>query len=251
MRPPADRLGEERRRRSGRWPGRRRRCRSRCRWPAPCVFGSGNAALTRASDATLTVAAPTPCRPRPRLRMTRLGAAAQIAEAAANRMVPSDERLPPALAVGERRRGHDEHAHREAVGGDHPLQALLAGVEVLLDVGQGDVHDRGVEVDHEQADAGRQQGQPLAVREAGSHAMTLGRHRADVARATTGRGPGIMPAVPSTEASARCPRPGPRGGPGLVGDGAPDTRRLTAALLEALAHDEHFAVPRPATAISG
>jgi hypothetical protein len=88
-----------------------------------------------------------------------------------------DEHPPAAQAVGQRRRGHDEHAHGQAVGGDHPLQRLFTAAELLLNVRQGDVHDRGVEVDHEQAEAGRQQGQPLAVREADSHTTTLGRPR--------------------------------------------------------------------------
>ena len=52
------------------------------------AFGSGNAALTSASEATLTVAAPTPCSPRPTLRKPRFGAAAHIAEAAENSTVP-------------------------------------------------------------------------------------------------------------------------------------------------------------------
>ena len=174
-------------------------------------------------------------------RTPRLGASPQIAEAAVNRIDAGDEHPPPALAVGEGRRRHDEHAHRQAVGGDHPLQCLLTAVEVLLDVGQGDVHDRGVEVDHEQAEAGRQQGQPLAVREADSHATTLGRPRRDVARATTGRGPGIMPRCrrprPSLVSATRRSR-WPGAGPGTA---RPDTWRLTAALFEAVAHDEHLA----------
>ena len=52
------------------------------------AFGSGKAALTRASDATFTVAAPTPCRPRPMLSTPRLGAAPHSADAAANRTMP-------------------------------------------------------------------------------------------------------------------------------------------------------------------
>ena len=74
---------------------------------------------------------------------------------------------PPPALVGERRRRHDEHRHREAVGGNHPLHALLARVELVLDVRQRDVDDRRVEVDHEQPDAGGEQRQPLLAREAG------------------------------------------------------------------------------------
>ena len=51
-------------------------------------FGFGNAALTRASEATFTAAAPTPCSPRPMFSTPRLGAAPQRADAAANSTMP-------------------------------------------------------------------------------------------------------------------------------------------------------------------
>src|SRR4249919_3598296 len=62
--------------------------------------GSGNAALTRASEATLTAAAPTPWRPRP---MFRMQARSQPADRGRGREQDGaeDERPPPALAVGE------------------------------------------------------------------------------------------------------------------------------------------------------
>ena len=78
---------------------------------------------------------------------------------------PTDQGEAATAAVRERRRRHDEHPHREAVGGDHPLGAFLTGVEVALDVRQGDVHDRCIQKDHEQADARRQQRQHLTLRE--------------------------------------------------------------------------------------
>ncbi len=52
------------------------------------AFGSGKAALTRASEATLTVAAPTPCRPRPMFETPRLGAAPHTADATENNTIP-------------------------------------------------------------------------------------------------------------------------------------------------------------------
>ena len=52
------------------------------------ILALGKAALTRASEATFTIAAPTPWMPRPRLRTNRLGAAAHRAEAPANSTVP-------------------------------------------------------------------------------------------------------------------------------------------------------------------
>ena len=60
------------------------------------AFGSGKAALTRANEVTLTVAAPTPCSPRPTFSTVRLGAAAHRADAAANSTVPPmNARLRP------------------------------------------------------------------------------------------------------------------------------------------------------------
>jgi uncharacterized protein with GYD domain len=48
-------------------------------------------------------------------------------------------------------------AHLSVDLGSHPLESRLAGVEVALNVRQGDVHDRRVEEDHEQAKPGCQQ----------------------------------------------------------------------------------------------
>ena len=147
--------------------------------------------------------------------MPRLGASAADGGRRHEEEAAEEERPPPALPVGEGRRGHDEHAHRQAVGRDHPLQRLLTAAEVLLDVGQGDVHDRGVEVDHEQAEAGRQQGQPLAVREADSHAKTLGRPGMTLREQRTAAALASCGDAVDRRHRAR-PRPGPGGGPGLV-----------------------------------
>jgi hypothetical protein len=46
--------------------------------------------------------------------------------------------------VGGTTAEEQEPAEGQHVGVDHPLQILLAEVEVALDRGQGDVHDRGV-----------------------------------------------------------------------------------------------------------
>ena len=42
-----------------------------------------------------------------------------------------------------------ESAEHERVGADHPLQVLLREVEIGLDGGERDVHDRDVEHHHE------------------------------------------------------------------------------------------------------
>ena len=117
--------------------------------------GSVKAAPTSASEATLTMAAPVPCRPREMFSTISDGAMPHPIEAAQNRTMPPTyaRRRPRRVREGGGR--HHEHAHRQAVCGDDPLQALLAGVELALDVREGHVHDRGVEEDHEQPEAGR------------------------------------------------------------------------------------------------
>ena len=52
------------------------------------ALGSGKAALTRASDATFTVAAPTPCRPRPDVQHDQARRRPHSADAAENRTIP-------------------------------------------------------------------------------------------------------------------------------------------------------------------
>jgi hypothetical protein len=55
----------------------------------------------------------------------------------------------PAEQVGHAAAEQQEAAEHDRVGGDHPLQALLAEVEVGLDRRQRDIHDRDVEHHHE------------------------------------------------------------------------------------------------------
>src|SRR5262249_36118468 len=63
----------------------------------------------------------------------------------------------PTAKIAEGRSGHHEHRHRDAVRSDDPLESRLTGVKVALNVRKGDVHDRGVEEDHEQAKPSCQQ----------------------------------------------------------------------------------------------
>ena len=52
--------------------------------------------------------------------------------------------------IAEHRARHDEHRHREAVRGNHPLHIRFICAELLLNVGNRDIHDHRVEEDHEQ-----------------------------------------------------------------------------------------------------
>src|SRR5262249_48025210 len=73
-----------------------------------------------------------------------------------------DVRAPTPGVITERAARHHEHRHREAVRRDHPLDARLARVELMLDVGDRDVHDHRVEIDHEQPETGRDERPPSA-----------------------------------------------------------------------------------------
>jgi hypothetical protein len=64
-----------------------------------------------------------------------------------------DEDLAAADAVGQLAAEQQEAAEGEGVAGHHPLQVGLGGeVERDLDALEGDVHDGGVEDDHQLAD---------------------------------------------------------------------------------------------------
>jgi hypothetical protein len=78
-----------------------------------------------------------------------LGASPPIAEAAANPMSPMMKvRLRPGV-VGDPTAQQQQRAEGQCVGRDHPLSVGVADVEVCLGRRQRDVHDRGVEDDHQ------------------------------------------------------------------------------------------------------
>ena len=62
---------------------------------------------------------------------------------------PGHEQAPPSEQVGHAPAEQQHAAEQDRVGGHHPLQALLAEVQVGLDRRQRDVDDRHVEHDHE------------------------------------------------------------------------------------------------------
>ena len=63
------------------------------------------------------------------------------------------EDAPPADEIAQPAREEEEAAEGDQVGVDHPREARLAEPEVALDRRQGDVDDRLVEDDHQEADA--------------------------------------------------------------------------------------------------
>ena len=83
------------------------------------------------------------------------------AEAAVKMPSPITKTLRRPDAVGDRAGGQQQRRERERVGVDDPLQVGEARLEVALDVGQRDVHDRDVEQQHEGRDADRDERPPL------------------------------------------------------------------------------------------
>src|SRR5665811_1972152 len=73
------------------------------------------------------------------------------------------EDAPAPQAVAQRPSRQQEGGERQRVGVDHQLQTGEAGVEVALDVGQGDVDDRDVQQQHERRDRDQDEGPPLAL----------------------------------------------------------------------------------------
>ena len=69
-----------------------------------------------------------------------------------------DEDPPAAEAVAQRAAEQDQRGEGQRVGVDRPLQPGHAGVQVLADLGQRDVHDRGVD-----------EGQPRPEHRGGQH----------------------------------------------------------------------------------
>ena len=96
-------------------------------------------------------AAPTPWTGRAATSVVELSAAPQSSEASVNRATPTrNTRLRP-IRIAEPAGQQQEAAERDEEGVDDPGQVALGEVEVALNRRQRDVHDRGVEHDHELA----------------------------------------------------------------------------------------------------
>ena len=80
-----------------------------------------------------------------------------------------DEEPAAPEQVGEPAAEQERAAEEDRVGGDHPLQALLAEVQVGLDRGQCDVDDRNVQDDHELGGDDDRESEPAFPGIDGSH----------------------------------------------------------------------------------
>jgi hypothetical protein len=87
-----------------------------------------------------------------------------------------EEQLLPAEEVGQLAAGQEQRRVGEEKRVHSPLEPRQVDVEVRLDRGQRDVHDRRVQHHHEEAERDRREGPPAPVRLVDeAHRPTLGR----------------------------------------------------------------------------
>ena len=78
------------------------------------------------------------------------------------------EQPPASEQVGKSAAQQQHSAEQDRVGGDHPLQAVLGEVKVVLDRRQRDVHDCDVDDDHELRGNGHRENKPASALRLGS-----------------------------------------------------------------------------------
>ena len=160
-----------------------------------------------ASAAGVRSAPATPCR-RARddqRRPVRRGRAEDRGDAERDDADQEDPPLPEEVA--ERAADEDQRAEREQVGVDDPLLEREPAAEVVLDRGQRDVHDRGVdEHDHRPEDAGRRASAACAsLRSDADTSRTTGQAgRRLICPATRSRRLEDVPTTCSATTPARC-----------------------------------------------
>ena len=126
-------------------------------------------ALASSARAVANIAAPPmPWKAREMVRKKMSCAEPQAIEPSVKTHGADDEDAPAAVEVRERSRGEQQGGQAERVGVDHPLQVGERRVELGLDVGQRDVHDRDVEQQHEHAGAHGGERPPLRVASCGA-----------------------------------------------------------------------------------
>ena len=124
---------------------------------------AGKALVMIESVAGIMNAAPTPWAIRLTTSVASEGAKPAVAEESAKTIDAEEERAAAAEDVAEPAAGREQDGEGEGVAVDRPLERRDRGVELALDRGQGHVHDRVVEHDHEQGEAHRRERPPLGV----------------------------------------------------------------------------------------
>ena len=108
------------------------------------------------------IAAPSPCKARAPMSDASLQARPASSEPTREHDEADEEDPPAAEQVGGAAAEQQEAAEDERVGADHPLEVLLREAEVDLDRGQGHVHDRDVQHDHELHHAEKRECRPFS-----------------------------------------------------------------------------------------
>ena len=111
-----------------------------------------------------TTAPPRPCTARAAISQAWVCASPQASEATREQRDAEQEQLAVAVQVAEPAAEQQEAAEGEHVGVDHPDQRGLGELQVRADRRQRHVHDRGVEHDHQHAQAQHHQCQPAFAR---------------------------------------------------------------------------------------
>ena len=116
-----------------------------------------------ASEVANMTAPPTPWAPRARFSISADEETPHRSDDTENTPEPDGEHHPASEHVAEDPGGEEEGRQGQRVGVDHPLEIAEARVQRALDVGEGDVHHRDVEKEHERRRAHGDEGPPLAL----------------------------------------------------------------------------------------
>ncbi len=142
-----------------------------------------------------------------------------------------------AVAVAQRAAQQDQRRQHQQVAVDHPLEAGDRGVEVLPDVGEGDVDDRAVEERHARPGDGGQQ-HPPALRRVEGQRVGRGRRNGFRSGSLIVEGPRAKAGPPAQPAPSHRPRRWHRGGGGghRAQPASPDVKRSSTRRATAPAH---------------
>ena len=130
------------------------------------------------------------------------------------------EDAPAAEPVPQRTTEEDERGERQQVAREHPLEAGDLDIEVVGDVGQGDVHDAGIELGHRARGNRREEGDPT---HRGMQCQTLvGQGARSIGQ--VGHRPSVVALSPGTASAPRAGsnrdgRPGSRSSPAAARPG--------------------------------
>ena len=125
-----------------------------------CSRGSGNIVTIMPRITAEVSAPPTPCTKRAPISAPWLGRDRAHDGGGREDGEAGEEDAALADQVAEAARQQQQSTEGDQVGVDDPGEVALAEAEVVLDRGQRDVHDRGIQHDHQHAHAQHHEGDP-------------------------------------------------------------------------------------------